>query len=736
MAVGIAGASWGAAWADTPVTKADLPADYSYTSVNAHALEKKAREYYGDYYTGEQYQQDFAAGLPDPEPSAYDENGTPNVEGIASHIIADKVTADGDIIHAEGNVLITVEASRLMCDNLTLDRQSGQVVATGNCLIYSEGNLVAAEWLTYNPDNHSIVVHNASGQARDLGLNSTSTAGVIFWADRMQWTKEKIDFYNITLTTCDKPTDDLDFKVTSEQMTVYPNDRLLSGKTSFYLYGHHALTLPSYNASLNLERRMERSFFPTIGNNSVDGWYLRTAIPYILNKDNYGAVLVGLNAKTGIGLGLEHCYRLGENGQGVAYYYRQNGDKTKSRYELRNNMYYNFDDENELTWDFKANRSEIPNEDGYNRITSNLNFRRRTERDTLYLSHNYSSNDSSTYNNNLRLYYNYKVTPELSALFNADLNTTHSSSAEYTKFHYSAGLRHTSELFDSDLMLENTSGHSLYHLNRLPELSLRSHPILIGDVPVLATASFSNISEYPSDVHTTRTELTLKVPNQVFDYGNGKLLAGAGVRQIFYGSGQSQYGLAAQAGWMQNFGDFGTLRLDYNWMQPTGETPIQHDLYNGYSNVTGGVEFFHDDLFNMAVVTGYNLRAERFQNVTPRLTIRPDNRWKFIFASSYDPNSSQWRSLDSNLTLQITDKISLSHWNVYDLVNNRFTYHDYQVNFDAHDWIGSIVYRGVQKELFFQFSLKAFALPDTNIGPDPTKAILPRKLPSAFTVQQ
>lgn len=263
---------------------------------------------------------------------------------------------------------------------------------------------------------------------------------------------------------------------------------------------------------------------------------------------------------------------------------------------------------------------------------------------------------------------------------------------------------------------------------------MRSHPIYIGDVPFMAMASFGNITEHPSDVTTTRTELSVQVPNQVFDYGTGKIFGGAGMRQIFYGTGHSMYALAAQTGWMQNLGNFGTVRLDYNWMQPTGETPIQHDLINGYSNLTGGMEFFHDDTFNLSVIGGYNLRSDRFQNITPRLTFHPNQRWKFIVGSNFDPNDSQWRSLDTNLTFQLSDNLSISHWSVYDIINNRFTYQDYQLNLEGHDWITSLSYRSVQKELYFQFSLKAFELPYNDIGPDVNKAILPRTLPDAFTM--
>ena len=53
--------------------------------------------------------------------------------------------------------------------------------------------------------------------------------------------------------------------------------------------------------------------------------------------------------------------------------------------------------------------------------------------------------------------------------------------------------------------------------------------------------------------------------------------------------------------------------------------------------------------------------------------------------------------------------------------------------YEDHDWIGSVTYRGVQNEVFFQMSLKAFPLRPVKIGPDPSLPILPANITNAFT---
>ena len=94
--------------------------------------------------------------------------------------------------------------------------------------------------------------------------------------------------------------------------------------------------------------------------------------------------------------------------------------------------------------------------------------------------------------------------------------------------------------------------------------------------------------------------------------------------------------------------------------------------------------------------------------------------------------SRRWRNLDTNLRFHLTPELAVSHWSVYDLVNNRFTYQDYQLDYEAHDWITSLVYRSVQNELYFQFSLKAFPKPPVTIGPNQANEIVPKNRRNAF----
>ncbi|MBQ7502428.1 LPS-assembly protein LptD [bacterium] len=702
--------------------------------------------YFGNFYTCA-HNNAFTAG-PENEDSAGEQNVSPEDvskadssaalypegSGMPVHLTADKISADEESIIAEGSASIDMMGARLLCERLILDRTTGKITASDNCVIYWHNNFAAADWLTYDPNSRIAVMHNVAGQGSDFSASESKIDGdLFFWAETLQWTDEKMVLSNAAFTTCDKTADNLDYKFTADHAEIYPQDRLIASNTAVYLHKTHLYTLPTLSVPLDNKRRGSSNIIPQIGRNTTDGWFMRNSFDYVFDNLNYGTLYLDYYSKTGIGGGLQQYYTLGgDKGHGDFYYYRLSGSARKNSDDLNSNIYYDFDDENKIYWEFSSNRSSVSGGDNESKINSHFNFTHKDEKNDLRLSHNYNTKGEYNRNTTWRMYYDLQLTPELSTTWKAELSTIATRARTAQRFYYYGSLRHTSELFDTELMMENTTGDANYTLNRNPEFRLRTQPVFIGDVPFTASAAFGHVTESPSMFSTDRYDVQLQIPDQTFEYGSGRILAGAGFRQLFYGSGESMYSLAARLGWMQELGECGTIRLDYNWFSPQGETPIQYDFMNAYENLTGGIEFFQDDVFNLAVTSGYSFKSNRFQNVTPRLQLRPGKDWLLGAGCSYDPNTATWRNIDTHLKFQISDELSVCHWSIYDLVNSRFTYQDYQLDYETHDWISSLVYRSVQNEFYFQFSLKAFPQPAVDIGPNSAHNIVPKNRRNAF----
>lgn len=649
------------------------------------------------------------------------------------HLVADRMRSTPEKIIAEGNVSVDVQGARLLCQRLEMDRVTGDLTASGECVFYWKDNFVAAETITYDRETNSARMHGAAGQGRDFNLSGGPVYGdIFFWAEQVNWNPDKVELLDATFTTCDFPPGAMHYEFSSEKIEIYPNDKLIASDTSFTLHGNTLYTLPTLNLSLDPRARRRRSsLIPQVGTNSVDGLFIRNSIDYAFDERNFGTVLLDYYSKTGIGRGVQHFYSLGDKGEGNLYLYQQQGESTRNRYEVRSNVYYRPDDYTQIAWNFNSNKSEVPGFIPTENLSSYVSLTRYAPGSALQFAHNYNQSGFDT-NNTYRAFYQLELTPELSTVWTADLATASTRFTNTQRFHYMGSLRHVGELFDSDLTIENTTGQRTFFLNRNPELSVRSRPLYLGPIPLLASASVGNVMESPSFFRTTRSDLKLQVPDQTVDYGSGRFMLGGGVRQLFYGTGEAQYVLGTRAGWLQHLGDFGAMRLDYNWQLPEGFTPFQHDFVYPFENLTGGIEVGEADKWNLSVLGGYDLRFDTFHNITPRVDFRPGPDWRISAASSYDPNSSTWRTVDAGIRMQLTPGFSVSHWSVYDLLNGRLTYQDYQLNWEEHDWITSLVYRGVQNEFFLQFSLKAFPLQPVNIGPNADAPILPQNLPNAF----
>ena len=149
--------------------------------------------------------------------------------------------------------------------------------------------------------------------------------------------------------------------------------------------------------------------------------------------------------------------------------------------------------------------------------------------------------------------------------------------------------------------------------------------------------------------------------------------------------------------------------------------------------LSGGVELYSDDLFRVSATGAYDLNYDQPYDMITRLHVSPSPGWEFTASANLDPNTGNWRSFDSGVKAKLTPGLSINHWSLYDLTNGRMTYQNFSVNYEDHDWISSIAYRGVQNEVYFQMSLKAFPLRPLKVGPDSGLPILPANISNAFT---
>lgn len=655
------------------------------------------------------------------------------VQPEAVFIEGERVERRDGLTIATGNVTVEVGGLRLDCQRLVYDPLRGLVTAEGECLFSWGGSFATSESLVLDVNTKTAIMSKAAGMSDGVSLSERAYEGsFIFWADKLRYTEDEVQLERAVLTTCDAEPNSLHYSIDSELVTLYPQDKIVAKNTSFTIGDTKLYTLPTMVVPLDESGGWE-TYFPTVGYNSIDGAFMRNSFAYSFDRDNYGQIKFDLYQRSGMGIGIEHFFDLGEIGSGnISYYTQQGRQSERNRFELRANGNFKIDEYTRLGLSYNANHYELPGQVSPVNVSSAINLTRTTKRSALQIGANFASSGDND-NRNYRFYHDLELSDRWSLLTRADLSHSSNEYTQTNRYHYLGSLRHRGDLFEGDLSYERSGGQNTYFLNRQPELSLRSYPFKMGALPLTVGASFGVLEESPSMFKTERYRFDLKVPDQILDTGLGEFHVGAGFRQNLYGSGQEQFVFGSRVGWKQTFADHFVARLDYNLQDSKGYTPFQHDLAFGYQVLSGGFEIYKDDDFRIAATGAYDLNYNQAYDIITTLDVNPIKGWGLTASANLDPNTGTWRSVDSGITAQLTRGISVTHWSLYDLLNGRLTYQNFSLNYEDHDWIGRLTYRGVQNEVYLQMSLKAFPIRPVKIGPDPALPILPANISNAFT---
>ena len=663
------------------------------------------------------------------EPNTSQANPKPE----AVFIQAERVERRGALTIATGNVHVQVEGLQLNCQKLVYDPNTGLVRAEDECLFSWGENFATSDSLVLDTVAKTAELEQVAGRSGELSVGAKSFEGnLYFWADRLLYSESEIRLQRAVLTTCDVEANDLHYQINSEDVLLYPEDRIVASNSSVTIQGTQLYTLPTMVLSLKDTKRSQ-NYFPSPGYNSLDGAFIRNTFNYDFDQRNYGTLKLDLYQKSGIGYGLEHFFDLGDRGSGNLYFYNQNGSQTsRNRFELRANGDFKIDKYTRLGLAYNASQFELPGQVSPLNVSSAVSISRYAPGSALQVGANFARNGDNN-NRNYRFYYDLDLDDRWSILTRADFARSSTKITQTNRYHYLGSLRHRGDFFEGDLSYERSGGQNTYFLNRQPELNLRSHQFKVAGVPLTAAASFGFIEESPSLFSTERYRFDLKVPDQIVETGFGNFHAGAGFRQQLYGSGQEQFVLGTRLGWTHDIADHLLLRFDYNRQDAEGFTPFQHDLAFNYQVLSGGVELYNQDKFRVSATGAYDLNFNQAYDIITRVDLSPFPGWELTASANLDPNAGIWKSVDSGVTAQLTPGVSLTHWSIYDLFNGRMTYQNFSVNYEDHDWIGSLTYRGVQNEVFLQLSLKAFPLRPVKIGPDPSLPVLPGTARNAFT---
>ncbi len=250
------------------------------------------------------------------------------------------ISSDRNQLRAEGEVVLSYGDTTLAGDVLTMDK-SDEGIWTLRC----NGNVeldigtkltLTGEELTSTVavENNKLVskqatVSNFRGKSRFINSEGEEhtlvyrgeTALVIF-AEKTGEIRsiEMKDGWLTTCECCGGAMDRQPYSIKERKMFFYPDQLVVAFDLTAYAFGFPLLWLPAYVQPL--EETLESPLFPAFGQNNLRGWFLKWSVPFYVNQNNYGAVLLDYyNRFHEIGIGGIFHYELGKHRGNTGLYY-------------------------------------------------------------------------------------------------------------------------------------------------------------------------------------------------------------------------------------------------------------------------------------------------------------------------------------------------------------------------------------------------------------------------------
>lgn len=648
--------------------------------------------------------------------------------GNLVNLRAHRISHSANKTIAEGDVVVQTEGAQIEAQYVVLDHLTNQIHARGSVRMFQAGDEINAQSATYDLDTRFARLTDVFGIARNLSFRQEPLHGeMYFWSPSATWDGQVIRLKKGVVTTCDIPPPRYHFHMSGDEVVIYPKDRIEIHKLGLYLGKKQVVGKKTLVLSLK-DDRGQQDLIPRVGVTQTDGVFVKETLHYLAGKRDWGVVHLDYFQKAGLAYGLEHNYHLGNKGDGILYFYDlPTAPGRLGRFELRDSTTYHFAPTFTGQLNFSSTRYlspvnavQTPTNTWYAVSLTNSGQRSVEALSTAFFS------SGSIHNESYATLYNVSLSERLSNHFEAQYIRAASAVSSSFYLHSLDRLTYLGDLFDSDLIFEQTTGSKLFLVNRRPEVQLRSRDLRLGPVPLQVALGVGQIDEQPSGASSGRTDVQVTVPDVSYPVGShGNIRAGLGLRQLFYTTGDAQYLGIARASWTQEIGENVRSYVDYRYQRARGFTPLQSDFFGRYHAVSAGVQVTDYDKVRFGVDLGRDIDFGRYYNLQARLDLTPWQRWKLNVGSSFDPNTGHPLNVDTQIRVPLSNTLSLQHYTLYDVQNRRLTYQDFMVQDDGHDWVTSVIYRSVQKEFYVQIALKALPYEQPTVGPNTRSPVLP-----------
>lgn len=579
-------------------------------------------------------------------------SAVPTLEPGHVAVMADKLvgsTKPGIPGDATGNVHIFYQDEVLVGDRAHYDGVR-TITVTGNPYIINntKNSILYADTITFDTVAEKATLHNGRGESSQ-GVEK----GLVYYsANDMRSDQHGVahgDFASVT--TCEHPRGG--YHLTGKTIDVIPGDRIVISKAILWLGAAAVFWLPRVVIPLRTvsDQRRRPQFFPEMGYNQVQGFFVKTRLSFGKDQYYYGFYTIEFYTKQGTTLGYDGTISP-KNGKRTA-----NLSVQRIENKLVQSTQYNIsaqDQENfsqtlraQLGYQYQGNYGpyNLPPNSAANATVTHANgtesqsytFRRSSTAGQAS-SDGFGFSDTRSFSTTLQNSFTASLTRSQS--------TYGSFFSENSQGSVDDQLHWANSAADYLLTFDKTFAKTPYGLNKEPELQIRPNlfvPHFLFPIAPLLTVGEYNEPQTPETAF--RADLGLTMGPLLYRSLFGDFTANAIVHQFYYGTGDMKASIQQQMSLNTPIGTHISNNVSYtetNYNGP-GAVPFSTiDLQNSPNTKYAAdiLRFFNGDIYNLTLnfTTSFNGQA---QPVGYQLASRPSTRSYVALQGSFVPGSGQ-----------------------------------------------------------------------------------------------
>lgn len=557
----------------------------------------------------------------------------PGIPGDATgnvHIFYQDEVLVGDRAHYDGARTITVTGNPYIIDNskdsvLYADEISFDVVAQKAQLIHGRGE---------------------SSQGVEQGL-------VYFGAQNMKSDEHGVAKGEFaTVTTCANPRGG--YHITGRTIDVIPSDRIVISKAVLWLGAAAIFYLPRVVIPLRTvtDERMRPHFFPEIGYNHDQGFYVRARLGFGHDVYYYGYYTIEFYTRQGTTLGYTGTLtkKNGKRSTSISAERIQNRLINSTQYNAAIQDQENFSQylRGLLAFSYQGNYGPLVNLPASTQANATVTHAKGTQSQSYTFTHGATAGQANNDQFGFADSRSFGLTLQNS--FTANVSTSSSTYGGFTSSNHTGSvndlLHWATPAMDYQMTYEKTFARDPFGINKEPELQVRPTLFLPHFVfPIAPTLAIGLYNEPQTPETTSRADLGMDMGPLLYRSILGDFSATFNVNQYAYGTGDLKASISQQMSLNTPIGSHISNNITYNEgnFNGPGTVPFSTiDLQNSpnFKNASDILRFFNADVYNLsfAFTTAFNGMA---QPVAYSLAARPSRRSFVQLQGTFYPGPGQ-----------------------------------------------------------------------------------------------